>query len=116
MAQTEAEIQREAEIDYAARMGVDIQTARAQMANRLVQDVRIMQKVNRVYRDAFSEKYPGQCEHILRLLCERLQAGLDKRANVDIANPDTWILTPAELADLTQAVYHMHLVRSSFQE
>ena len=116
MTLTEAEIQREAEQDYAARMGVDIQTARAQMANKLVQDVRIMQKVNRVYRDAFGEKYPGQCEHILRLLCERLQAGLDKRANVDIANPDTWILTPAELADLTQAVYHMHLVRSSFQE
>ena len=83
---------------------------------RQVQDVRILQKVNAAHREAFSEKYEGQIEHILRLLCERLQANLDKRGAVDITNIDTWRATPDELADLCQAVYNIHMIRESFKD
>jgi hypothetical protein len=47
-----------------------------------VTETLILQKINASHRVAFAEKYPGQVEHILRLLTERLQAGLDKRDGV----------------------------------
>lgn len=78
-------------------------------------DTRILQKVNHALREGFAEKYPGQCEHILRLLCERLQAGLDKRAGVDVNDVTTWRLSPSELADLSQAVLNLHQIRESLQ-
>ena len=77
----------------------------------MVQDTKIMQKVNHVHREAFAEKYPGQVEHCLRLTMERLQAGLDKRGLVDIANPDTWVLVPEELRALTEAAYLLDQIR-----
>ena len=82
-------------------------------AERQTSDVRILQKVNRAHREAFQERWPGQVEHILRLLSERLHAGLDKRTGVDPAVPSTWSLNSAELADLAQAIYHIHLIRQS---
>lgn len=80
------------------------------------QETRILQKVNRAHREAFAEKYPGQCEHILRLLCERLQAGLDKRGNIDPADPDTWRMSTREIAELSTAVYNIHLIRESLRK
>jgi len=87
-----------------------------QTQERMVNDVKIMQKVNRINREAFLDKYPGQIEHVLRLLCERLQMGLDKRDGVDVANPDTWRLSTSELADLSESIYHIHLIHKSFRE
>ena len=81
---------------------------------RQIQDVRILQKVNRIHREAFAEKYPGQVEHCLRLVMERLQLGLDKRDGVDPARPDTWRLSTQELADLTQAAYQLDQIRRGF--
>ena len=78
---------------------------------RQVQDVRILQKVNAAHREAFSVKYPGQIEHCLRLVVERLQAGLDKRGNVDVANPATWILSVNEIAALSEAAERLHRIR-----
>jgi hypothetical protein len=78
-------------------------------------DTLIMQKVNASHRLAFIEKYPGQVEHVLRLLIERLQAGLDKRDNVAVEDPDTWKLSSLELANLSQAVLNMHTVRESLK-
>lgn len=75
----------------------------------------ILQKINASHRVAFAEKYPGQIEHILRLLTERLQNGLDKRDNVDIDNVNTWKLLPGELRDISDAVYKIHLVRESIR-
>jgi hypothetical protein len=86
---------------------------REALASQQVADVKILQKVNAHHRDAFAVKYPGQVEHCLRLTMERLQAGLDKRDGVDIANPDTWRLSTAELADLVQCAYHLDLIRRS---
>jgi len=81
---------------------------------RQAEDVKIMQKVNGAHREAFAEKYPGQVEHCLRLVMERLQVGLDKRDGVDIANPDTWRLSTAELADLSTAAKNLNEIRNGF--
>ena len=79
--------------------------------DRAVQEVRIMQKVNRVHREAFVEKYPNQVEHCLRLVMERLQAGLDKRVGIDIADPDTWLMSTQEIQDLSQAAHLLNDIR-----
>jgi hypothetical protein len=78
-----------------------------------VQDVKILQKINRAHRGAFMEKFPGSIEHILRLLTERLQLGLDKRDGVDVTNPDTWLLLPEEIQDLALAMNHINQIRLS---
>jgi hypothetical protein len=88
----------------------DSEIHRATEAAR-VSDTLILQKINASHRVAFAEKFPGQCEHILRLLTERLQAGLDKRDGVVVDQPNTWKLSPQELLELSQAIesiYYVH--------
>ena len=78
-------------------------------------DVKIMQKVNRAHGEAFAERYPGQVEHSLRLVMERLQAGLDKRDGIDVARPATWRVSAAELAALSTAAYYLHQLREDLK-
>jgi len=78
-------------------------------------DTLIMQKINASHRVAFVEKFPGQIEHILRLLCERLHFGLDKRDNVVIEDKTTWKLSPEELKDLSLAVEAIYFIRKDLQ-
>jgi hypothetical protein len=88
----------------------DSEIHRAQEATK-VRETLILQKINASHRVAFAEKFPGQCEHILRLLTERLQSGLDKRDGVVIDDTTTWKLSPTELKDISQAleaVYFVH--------
>lgn len=92
-------------------LGVDEQTARQILSNRQLQDTRILQKVNRAHREAFADRYPGQVEHCLRLVMERLQAGLDKRGGVDVARPDTWIISASEIAYLVEAGHKLDQMR-----
>ena len=87
---------------------------RQQLAEVQVADVKILQKVNAANREAFSVKYPGQIEHCLRLVMERLQAGLDKRDGVDVANPDTWRMTPHEIRDLAETAARLNEIRQGF--
>ena len=87
---------------------------RQQRAVEQAADVRIMQKVNRVNREAFLDKYPTQVEHCLRLVMERLQMGLDKRDGVDVATPDTWRLTPHEIRDLAETAARLNEIRQGF--
>jgi len=75
----------------------------------------ILQKINASHRVAFAEKFPGQCEHILRLLTERLQAGLDKRDGVVVDDPDTWKLNPTELKDISQALEAIYFVHKDLK-
>ena len=75
----------------------------------------ILQKINASHRVAFAEKFPGQCEHILRLLTERLQAGLDKRDGVVVDDPDTWKLNPTELKDVSQALEAIYFVHKDLK-
>jgi hypothetical protein len=86
---------------------------RATLSLKQTQDVKIMQKVNAVNRDAFLVKYPGQVEHCLRLVMERLQAGLDKRDGVDINNPDTWRMSTEEIQELAQAAHLLNTIRQT---
>ena len=92
----------------------DLAQERQKTAQAQVADTKILQKVNAVHREAFLVKYPSQVEHCLRLVMERLQAGLDKRDAVDITNPETWKLTPGEIADLAEAAGHLENIRRGF--
>jgi hypothetical protein len=83
---------------------------------RQVLDTRILQKVNGAHREAFQEKFPGQLEHILRLITERLHLGLDKRDGVRVTEPDTWILSAGEIRDLAEAMRHLNEIRSSIKQ
>lgn len=65
-----------------------IRTAREQADAIRVQDTLIAQKVGAAHRAAFAEKFPGQVEHCMRLIAERLQAGLRKDADVQISDSD----------------------------
>jgi hypothetical protein len=53
-----------------------------------VQDVKIQQKLGAAHREAFAQKFPGQVEHCMRLIAERLQAGLRKDADIQISDSD----------------------------
>ena len=83
--------------------------------HKQVLETRILQKVNGAHREAFAEKFPGQCEHILRLITERLHLGLDKRDGVNVQNPDTWILTSEEILCLAQSMKAINEIRQSLR-
>lgn len=68
---------------------------------RLVADVKIAQKVGMAHRDAFKLKFPGQVEHIMRLIAERLQLGLRKDQDVELPAKDIEHLAQALLAMTT---------------
>lgn len=92
----------------------DQEIKRAQEETR-VRETLILQKINATHRVAFNEKFPGQLEHILRLLTERLQIGLDKRDNVLLEDPKSWKLTTTELKDLAQAIEAIYFVRKDLK-
>lgn len=92
----------------------DQEIKKAQEAARY-NDTLILQKINASHRIAFADKFPGQVEHVLRLLTERLQNGLDKRDNVILDDVSTWKLSPSELYELSDAVYKMYLVREGLK-
>jgi len=76
---------------------------------RMARDTLILQKVNRVNREAFKSRFPGACEHMMRLTSERLQSVLTNKP-ADLADPDTWVATAAEIRDLSQALYFLSLI------
>jgi len=63
-----------------------IRTAREQADAVRVQETIIAQKVGAAHRAAFHEKFPGQIEHCMRLIAERLQKGLAKDAEMSISD------------------------------
>lgn len=89
---------------------------RQQLAEQQTADVKILQKVNAPLREAFLAKYPGQVEHCLRLVMERLQAGLDKRDGVDVYDPESWRMTTIELRDLAETAQALNSIRLAFKE
>jgi len=78
---------------------------------RRADDTKIMQKVNAANREAFLQRFPGQIEHCMRLVSERLQYCLIKPEGTDLVNPDTWPATPDELLALSQALHNLEQVR-----
>lgn len=87
---------------------------RQQVIDTQVADVKILQKVNAASREAFGTKYPSQVEHCLRLVMERLQAGLDKRDGCDVGNPETWRMSTVELNELAQTAHLLNEIRKGF--
>lgn len=51
-----------------------------------VQDTKIQQKLGAAHREAFHQKFPGQIEHCMRLIAERLQSGLRKDSDLQISD------------------------------
>ena len=76
---------------------------------RMVRDTLILQKVNKAQREGFRLKFPAQCEHVMRLTAERLQAVLTNKPT-DLADPETWVSTAAEIRDLSEALYYLALI------
>lgn len=87
---------------------------RQQLADQQLADTKILQKVNHAHREVFLAKYPGQIEHCLRLTCERLQAGLDKRDGCDVADPDTWRMSTTEIQELANTAFLLEQIRKGF--
>jgi len=81
---------------------------------RRADETKIMQKVNAVNREAFTIRFPGQLEHCMRLVTERLQFCLNKPDGVDLARPETWTADPTELAELCRALRDLEQVRQSW--
>ena len=61
-------------------------TAQEQLDAKRVEETKIAQKVMAAHRAAFREKFPGQIEHCMRLIAERLQRGLSKDAEIGISD------------------------------
>ena len=76
---------------------------------RIARDTLIMQKVNAAHREAFVEKFPGQCEHIMRLIAERLQSILTNKPPV-LNDPATWAATAEEISALSQALHKVYQI------
>lgn len=78
---------------------------------RRADDTKIMQKVNAVNREAFTQRFPGHIEHNMRLISERLQNCLVKPTTMDLSDPDSWPATAAEIASLASALWHLEQIR-----
>jgi hypothetical protein len=72
-------------------------------------DTVIMQKVNAAHREAFIRRFPGQCEHIMRLIAERLQAVLTNKPE-RLEDPTTWTATADEIAALSSALHFVYQI------
>jgi|TARA_R110000868_G_scaffold106496_1_gene292017 hypothetical protein len=80
---------------------------------RLTQDTLILQKVNKTHREAFKTRFPGQVEHSMRLVAERLQAILMKKPT-DLSNPETWIATAGEIESLSNSLHVLSIINKEF--
>lgn len=81
---------------------------------RRADEVKIMQKVNAVNREAFVARLPGQLEHCMRLVAERLQFCLNKPDGIDLAMPATWPAQPDDIFALCKALESLEAVRSNW--
>ena len=80
---------------------------------RIVRDTLIAQKVNAAHREAFRVRFPGQAEHIQRLIAERLQAVLTRKPT-DLADPESWTATAGEIASLSEALWHLSVINQMY--
>jgi len=83
----------------------------AAVETRRADETKIMQKVNAANREAFVQRMPGQLEHTMRLVMERLQHCLHKTPETVLDNPDTWTATPQEIENLAASLWHLEQVR-----
>lgn len=77
---------------------------RAAIAARETQSTKIAQKVMAAHREAFAQKFPGQLEHCLRLVTERLLHCLIKPDGLELRQPSTWPATPDDILALARSI------------
>jgi hypothetical protein len=82
---------------------------------RRVDDVKIMQKVNAVNREAFTQRFPNQIEHHMRLVSERLQACLTKDADTVLTDISTWVASAEDILNLSMALKNLDQVREHWR-
>lgn len=90
--------------DFDARTG----EIRQAVEQRRVADVKILQKVNAVHREAFVAKFPGQVEHCMRLIAERLQHGLKKDSDMQLSD--------CSAKDLTVALLNLYKIHTDLDK
>ena len=73
-----------------------------------VADTKIQQKLGAAHREAFAQKFPGQIEHCMRLIAERLQAGLRKDADIQISDSDA--------KDLSWALVNLYTIHQELKD
>ena len=73
-----------------------------------VQDTRIQQKLGAAHREAFQQKFPGQVEHCMRLIAERLQTGLRKDSDLQISD--------CSAKDLSWALLNLWTIHQDLQD
>ena len=78
---------------------------------RRARDVKIMQGVNQAHREAFVVRLPGQIEHSMRLIAERLIACLSKPEGTHLEDPATWPASADDIHSLTQALWQLEQLR-----
>ena len=91
----------------------EIHNALKAKEEKMVQDTIILQKVNKVHREAFKERFPGQIEHCMRLTAERLQALLTKKPT-DMTDTSTWAGTPEEIHALSHGLYYLSIMNQHY--
>ena len=79
----------------------------------MVQETKILQKVNKVHREAFKERFPGQIEHCMRLTAERLQALLTDKPK-DLTDTGTWSGKPDEILALSHGLYYLSIMNQHY--
>jgi len=85
-----------------------IKIAREQADAARVQETIIQQKLGATHRAAFREKFPGQIEHCMRLIAERLQKGLAKDAEVGLSD--------CSAKDLSWALRNLYLIHQDLAQ
>lgn len=81
--------------------------------DRMVNDTKILQKVNSLHREAFKTRFPGQVEHCMRLTAERLQALLTKKPS-DLTDTSTWSGSPDEILALSHGLYYLSIMNQHY--
>jgi hypothetical protein len=86
-------------------------TIHAAVETRRARDVKIMQGINQAHREAFVVRLPGQIEHSMRLIAERLIACLGKPEGCQLDTPSTWPASADDIHSLTQALWQLEQLR-----
>jgi hypothetical protein len=82
---------------------------------RRVDDTKILQKVNAVNREAFIQKFPGQLEHSMRLVSERLMHCLNKPPGIELGDPLSWAASPDDIFALCTALKNLNEVHRDWR-
>ena len=91
----------------------EIRIARKTKEEQMVKETLILQKVNKVHREAFKEKFPGQVEHCMRLTAERLQSILTNKPS-DMTDTSTWLASAQDIHDLAHGLYYLSIINQHY--